>query len=212
MIGEDKVSFWFWVAVAYNVFILEVISRKSLWVLAYATFMVIIEVWCLLFMSFDSLSLQLMRFSGVALGEACTVVLRGATQQILDEAERSLHDALCVLSQTVKEPRTVYGGGEYISCVTWVFPVWFLLLQEMDGFRAWKCLSVSFESWQQHPSKNSVFYFMKHYLSLLSFFVSSLSLEFWSALISPFFCSLLSFVDVESWSYVFLAFQALLIY
>ncbi|GFS10319.1 T-complex protein 1 subunit beta [Elysia marginata] len=54
---------------------------------------------------------KLLKFSGVALGEACTVVLRGATQQILDEAERSLHDALCVLSQTVKETRTVYGGG-----------------------------------------------------------------------------------------------------
>lgn len=47
------------------------------------------------------------------LGEACTIVLRGATQQILDEAERSLHDALCVLAQTVKDTRTVYGGGEY---------------------------------------------------------------------------------------------------
>jgi len=54
---------------------------------------------------------KLIRFSGVALGEACTVVLRGATRQILDEAERSLHDALCVLTQTVKETRTVYGGG-----------------------------------------------------------------------------------------------------
>eukprot|EP00128_Syssomonas_multiformis_P001392 Colp12_sorted_trinity150504_noHs@15777 len=54
---------------------------------------------------------KLIRFSGVALGAACTVVLRGATQQILDEAERSLHDALCVLSQTVKETRIVYGGG-----------------------------------------------------------------------------------------------------
>ncbi|XP_066524352.1 T-complex protein 1 subunit beta [Hoplias malabaricus] len=53
----------------------------------------------------------LIHFSGVAMGEACTVVLRGATQQILDEAERSLHDALCVLAQTVKETRTVYGGG-----------------------------------------------------------------------------------------------------
>lgn len=30
----------------------------------------------------------LLRFSGVALGEACTIVVRGATQQILDEAER----------------------------------------------------------------------------------------------------------------------------
>ncbi|KAI9346779.1 chaperonin Cpn60/TCP-1 family [Zopfochytrium polystomum] len=54
---------------------------------------------------------RLIKFSGVAAGEACTVVLRGATGQLLDEAERSLHDALCVLSQTVAEPRTVLGGG-----------------------------------------------------------------------------------------------------
>jgi len=54
---------------------------------------------------------KMIRFSGVTIGEACTIVLRGATSQMLDEAERSLHDALCVLSQTVKEPRIVYGGG-----------------------------------------------------------------------------------------------------
>lgn len=54
---------------------------------------------------------RLIKFSGVELGEACTIVLRGATQQILDEAERSIHDALCVLSQTVKETRIVFGGG-----------------------------------------------------------------------------------------------------
>ena len=53
---------------------------------------------------------KLIKFSGVQ-GEACTVVLRGATRQILDEAERSLHDALCVLSQTVVETKTVLGGG-----------------------------------------------------------------------------------------------------
>ncbi|GAA94814.1 uncharacterized protein L969DRAFT_54917 [Mixia osmundae IAM 14324] len=54
---------------------------------------------------------KLIKFSGVAAGEACTVVLRGATTQMVDEAERSLHDALSVLSQTVKETRIVYGGG-----------------------------------------------------------------------------------------------------
>merc|ERR1712142_1316152 len=54
---------------------------------------------------------NLLKFSGVEMGEACTIILRGATQQILDEAERSLHDALCVLTQTVKETKTVYGGG-----------------------------------------------------------------------------------------------------
>lgn len=53
----------------------------------------------------------LIKFSGVAAGRACTIVLRGATEQLLDEAERSLHDALAVLSQTVKEPRTTLGGG-----------------------------------------------------------------------------------------------------
>nr|CAD7406083.1 unnamed protein product [Timema cristinae] len=53
----------------------------------------------------------LLRFGGVALGEACTIIIRGATQQILDEAERSLHDALCVLAATVRESRIVYGGG-----------------------------------------------------------------------------------------------------
>ncbi|CAG8752729.1 14480_t:CDS:10, partial [Gigaspora rosea] len=53
----------------------------------------------------------LIKFSGVAAGEACTIVLRGATNQLLDEAERSLHDALSVLTQTVKETRTVLGGG-----------------------------------------------------------------------------------------------------
>ena len=30
---------------------------------------------------------------------------------VLDEAERSLHDALCVLSQTVADARVIYGGG-----------------------------------------------------------------------------------------------------
>jgi len=53
----------------------------------------------------------LLKFSGVPLGEACSIVLRGATDQIIGEADRSLHDALCVLTSTIKEPRTVYGGG-----------------------------------------------------------------------------------------------------
>jgi len=53
----------------------------------------------------------LVKFSGVPLGEACSIVVRGATEQIIGEAERSLHDALCVLTSTVKETRTVFGGG-----------------------------------------------------------------------------------------------------
>ncbi|XP_023572046.1 T-complex protein 1 subunit beta [Octodon degus] len=44
---------------------------------------------------------KLIHFSGVALGEACTIVLRGATQQILDEAERSLHDVINMKEGTI---------------------------------------------------------------------------------------------------------------
>lgn len=55
----------------------------------------------------------MLRFSGFGegKGQACTVVLRGATQLVLDEAERSLHDALSVLLQTTRETRTTLGGG-----------------------------------------------------------------------------------------------------
>ncbi|KAJ1668203.1 T-complex protein 1 subunit beta [Coemansia sp. RSA 1813] len=54
---------------------------------------------------------RMVKFGGVSAGEACTIVLRGGTNQMLDEAERSIHDAIAVLSQTVVEPRIVYGGG-----------------------------------------------------------------------------------------------------
>mmetsp|Transcript_21072 Transcript_21072/g.56743 ORF Transcript_21072/g.56743 Transcript_21072/m.56743 type:complete len:533 (+) Transcript_21072:82-1680(+) len=54
---------------------------------------------------------KLIRFSGVPNAEACSIVLRGANHHILDEAERSLHDALCVLSQTVVNTKVLPGGG-----------------------------------------------------------------------------------------------------
>jgi len=50
-------------------------------------------------------------FKGVKKGEACTIVLRGASSHVLDEAERSLHDALCVLQQAVLDSRVIPGGG-----------------------------------------------------------------------------------------------------
>ncbi len=54
---------------------------------------------------------KVLRFSGCKSGEACSIVLRGASSHAVEEAERSLHDALCILTATVKEPRTIYGGG-----------------------------------------------------------------------------------------------------
>lgn len=54
---------------------------------------------------------SVIKFSGCARNEACTIVLRGSGSHILDEAERSLHDAICVLMAAVKNHKTIYGGG-----------------------------------------------------------------------------------------------------
>ena len=42
---------------------------------------------------------------------AVTVVLRGGTEHVVDEAERSLHDALCVVRDAVEDAKVVAGGG-----------------------------------------------------------------------------------------------------
>ena len=43
--------------------------------------------------------------------KAVSVLIRGGTDRIVDEADRSLHDALCVIRDVVQEPKIVAGGG-----------------------------------------------------------------------------------------------------
>lgn len=43
--------------------------------------------------------------------KAVTVFVRGGNKMIIDEAKRSLHDALCVIRNLVRDDRIVYGGG-----------------------------------------------------------------------------------------------------
>jgi T-complex protein 1 subunit beta len=54
---------------------------------------------------------KVIKFSGTKAGEACSIVLRGSGSHILDEAERSLHDVICVLIAAVKNHQVIYGGG-----------------------------------------------------------------------------------------------------
>jgi len=42
---------------------------------------------------------------------AVAILIRGSNQRIMDEAERSIHDALCVVRDVVKERKIVAGGG-----------------------------------------------------------------------------------------------------
>ncbi|HXY82301.1 MAG TPA: thermosome subunit beta [Candidatus Saccharimonadales bacterium] len=42
---------------------------------------------------------------------AVTIVLRGGTEHVVDEAERALHDALCVIRDAIEDNKIVAGGG-----------------------------------------------------------------------------------------------------
>jgi thermosome len=43
--------------------------------------------------------------------QAVTILIRGGTQRMIAEAERSIHDALCVIRDVVEEPKVVAGGS-----------------------------------------------------------------------------------------------------
>ena len=50
-------------------------------------------------------------FSGCPNAHTATMVLRGGSEQFLDEAERSLHDAVMIVRRALKNPLVVPGGG-----------------------------------------------------------------------------------------------------
>ncbi len=43
--------------------------------------------------------------------KAISILIRGGSQRVIDEAERSMHDALMVVKDVIETPRIVYGGG-----------------------------------------------------------------------------------------------------
>merc|ERR1719318_1068710 len=49
--------------------------------------------------------------------KAVTCFIRGSNRMVVEEAKRSIHDALCVIRNLVRDNRVVYGGGAAeISC------------------------------------------------------------------------------------------------
>ncbi len=54
---------------------------------------------------------ELLFFRGCASDAACSVILRGANEYMLDEMDRSLHDCLCVLKRMIESHSLVAGGG-----------------------------------------------------------------------------------------------------
>nr|CAD1819460.1 unnamed protein product [Ananas comosus var. bracteatus] len=50
-------------------------------------------------------------FSGCPSGQTATIVLRGGADQFIEEAERSLHDAIMIVRRALKNSTVVPGGG-----------------------------------------------------------------------------------------------------
>ena len=50
-------------------------------------------------------------FEQMKSAKACTLIIRGPNEIMLEEIERSIHDSLCVLKRTLECGRVVAGGG-----------------------------------------------------------------------------------------------------
>eukprot|EP00611_Tribonema_gayanum_P029684 TRINITY_DN801_c0_g1_i2.p1 TRINITY_DN801_c0_g1~~TRINITY_DN801_c0_g1_i2.p1 ORF type:complete len:538 (+),score=211.88 TRINITY_DN801_c0_g1_i2:318-1931(+) len=60
---------------------------------------------------------RMLVIEGCKNSNAVTVLVRGGNKMIVDEAKRSLHDAMCVVRNLIKDNRIVYGGGSAeIAC------------------------------------------------------------------------------------------------
>ena len=67
--------------------------------------------------SFGTTKDRMLVIEDCANSKAVTVFVRGGNKMLVDEAKRSLHDAMCVTRNLIKDNRVVYGGGSAeISC------------------------------------------------------------------------------------------------
>merc|ERR1719211_486474 len=62
-------------------------------------------------LSFGTTKDKMLVIEECANSKAVTIFLRGGTKMIIDEAKRSMHDALCAVRNLVRDNRVVYGGG-----------------------------------------------------------------------------------------------------
>merc|ERR1719453_645076 len=62
-------------------------------------------------LSFGTTKDKMLVIEECANSKAVTIFVRGGNKMIIEEAKRSLHDAICVVRNLVRDNRVVYGGG-----------------------------------------------------------------------------------------------------
>lgn len=67
--------------------------------------------------SFGTTKDRMLVIEGCPNSRAVTIFVRGGNRMIIDEAKRSLHDAICVVRNLIRDNRIIYGGGSAeIAC------------------------------------------------------------------------------------------------
>ncbi|EFJ24224.1 hypothetical protein SELMODRAFT_102150 [Selaginella moellendorffii] len=78
---------------------------------------------------------RIVKISGIKnMGRTTTILVRGSNQLVLDEAERSLHDALCVVRCLVNKRFLIAGGGAPEIEVSRQLGAWAKTLQGMESY------------------------------------------------------------------------------
>uniref|UniRef100_A0A061SGC2 T-complex protein 1 subunit delta n=3 Tax=Tetraselmis sp. GSL018 TaxID=582737 RepID=A0A061SGC2_9CHLO len=68
------------------------------------------------------------------MGRTCTLLLRGSNKLVLEEAERSLHDAQCVIRCLVNKPKMIVGGSAPEVELMQQLSAWSKTLQGMESY------------------------------------------------------------------------------
>jgi T-complex protein 1 subunit delta len=78
---------------------------------------------------------KVVKITGIEnMGRTATVVVRGSNKLVLEEADRSLHDALCVVRCLVQQPFLIAGGGAPEIELSRQLMQWSKTLQGMDSY------------------------------------------------------------------------------
>ncbi|KAJ0610893.1 putative chaperonin ATPase [Helianthus annuus] len=78
---------------------------------------------------------KVVKITGIKdMGRTTTVLVRGSNQLVLDEAERSLHDALCVVRCLVNKKFLIAGGGAPEIELSRQLSAWSKVLHGMESF------------------------------------------------------------------------------
>jgi len=69
------------------------------------------EAKCVREIQFGTTNERLLVIEDCKCSKAVTILVRGGSHMIVEEAKRSLHDALCIVRNLIRANKIVYGGG-----------------------------------------------------------------------------------------------------